>query len=571
MTGEGGMGSVWVATNTALDAPVAIKLIRREAQGVGAAERLLREARAAAQLRHPAIVRVFDFGETHRHDPYIVMELLDGESLRDLLSRTGRLLPEQALRMLLPIMEGLAIAHERGVVHRDLKPENVFLAQDDTGRMQPKLVDFGVAKVVHAPGSAALTGVGVIGTPEYMAPEQAMAIDVDHRADIWGICVLLHELMTDAYVFSGATAEATMRAVVDDEPRSLVEVAAVDPRLWDIISRGLRKKREERWASMRDLARAVATWLLEQGVDEDVCGASLRSGYCVDDPRWYRGRLASDPPKLGAAVVDGGGEPRLIGVEVPLTPQRTVKRASDAPTGVRRTPASALLLESEPEDSEAVIVPCSALSATQDRHAPREETRPALPKGAYKTGHDRDTRFAEFVSMCASRFRRVRAAAAVSMTTASRRAVDDARALREERRRRAVTRDRHDIERRHVRLALVLLTVPLLGMGLWPNDDHVSPSAAATARPAPDTVGPVPLSAMGQAASTAPDVLGRPSPPRGRADFGGWLEPLRLTAGATPSAPVDAAASAAPRPSATARPAVPKKRAKPAEEVDFGF
>src|SRR5277367_5045220 len=122
------------------------------------------------------------------------MELLDGESLADLLTRQGLLDPEHAVRILLPVVDALATAHERGIVHRDLKPENIFLARDDTGRIQPKLVDFGVAKLAHA-RQGTISGLGVLGTPEYMAPEQVRGLaDIDHRIDVWSLSVVLHEL-----------------------------------------------------------------------------------------------------------------------------------------------------------------------------------------------------------------------------------------------------------------------------------------------------------------------------------------------------------------------------------------
>ena len=311
LAGEGGMGAVWVATNIALDTPVAIKLIRGGASRAGAVERLLREARAAAKLRHPAIVRVFDFGLTDRGQPYIVMELLDGESLRDALAREGRMSAERSVQLMLPIAEALAAAHARGVIHRDLKPDNIFLAVDDAGKVQPKVVDFGVAKVVRQGGPAA-SGVSVVGTPEYMAPEQALGMDsVDERADVWAFCVVLYELMVDAYLFSGPSADATLDAVLYQPARSLVEVAGIDSTLWALIERGLRKQREERWSCMRELGHALALWLLDRGVAEDVFGSSIRATW-TDSARLevldlFTPRPTPARPARGAATPGAGG------------------------------------------------------------------------------------------------------------------------------------------------------------------------------------------------------------------------------------------------------------------------
>src|SRR5688572_19632520 len=169
LLGEGGMGSVWRARNTALDAPVAIKLIRADLNRDTLGVRLLQEARAAAKLGHPAIVRVFDVGQTERGDPFIVMELLEGHSFGSVLTQ-GRVPPIQAVQTLLPIADALARAHAKGIVHRDLKPDNVFLVTDDE-RVQPKLVDFGIVKVEQRDGGSHLTQVGtVLGSPEYMSP-----------------------------------------------------------------------------------------------------------------------------------------------------------------------------------------------------------------------------------------------------------------------------------------------------------------------------------------------------------------------------------------------------------------
>src|SRR4051794_20507908 len=138
LLGEGGMGAVWMARNIKLDVDVAIKLIRHELGTAEASRRLLQEARAAARIGHRSIVRVFDFGETELDDPFIVMEVLTGESLRELLERKGRLPAANAVRMILPIASALVEAHAQGIVHRDLKPEIVMLVPDKSGGAVPK-------------------------------------------------------------------------------------------------------------------------------------------------------------------------------------------------------------------------------------------------------------------------------------------------------------------------------------------------------------------------------------------------------------------------------------------------
>ena len=198
LLGEGGMGTVWRAFNLQLEAPVALKLIRGELDRVSLAQRLKQEARAAAKLGHPAIVRVFDVGDSELGDPYIVMELLKGQTLGHLLATEQRLSAVHGLQLLLPVADALVAAHAKGIVHRDLKPDNIFLAYEGE-QLQPKLLDFGIAKLEGEAGpNQQLTQAGVVlGSPEYMSPEQARGQDnVDHRTDIWSFCVVLYETLT---------------------------------------------------------------------------------------------------------------------------------------------------------------------------------------------------------------------------------------------------------------------------------------------------------------------------------------------------------------------------------------
>jgi serine/threonine-protein kinase len=283
--GFGGMGAVWRAHNEVLDVAVALKLIRSDARGSGSAERLLIEARAAAGLHHAAVVQVFDFGKTRYGDPFIVMDLLRGKSLRDLLDESGRMSPVEAVRHLLPILAGVGCAHARGIVHRDLKPENIFFARDDAGRVQPKVLDFGIAKL-EGTVSRLTTGGILLGSPEYMSPEQAMGEDdIDHRVDVWAAAVVLYEMIAGRTPWESSNCPALLRAIVDDPPKSLGGTNEVDARLWAILERGLAKNRDKRWATMRNFGRALAGWLASRGVPDDVTGASLKATWLAPDPR----------------------------------------------------------------------------------------------------------------------------------------------------------------------------------------------------------------------------------------------------------------------------------------------
>jgi serine/threonine protein kinase len=278
--GEGGMGSVWLAKNRTLDLDVALKLMRAELseEVEGVAERMLQEARAAASIGHPAIIQVFDFGFSEFGDPFIVMELLRGESLAEAIRRRGKLRPSRAVQTLLPIVDALSAAHERGIVHRDLKPENIFLSRPAGNRLQPKVLDFGIAKLEQR-GVERITRDGaVIGSPAYMAPEQLRGDPtVDARADIWSLSVVLYQMITGRRPFEGDSYHASMWNVIHAEPKPIAEHQLADEGLWRIISRGLSKDANARYQSMRALGRDLAEWLIARGVNEDICDASLRA------------------------------------------------------------------------------------------------------------------------------------------------------------------------------------------------------------------------------------------------------------------------------------------------------
>jgi eukaryotic-like serine/threonine-protein kinase len=292
--GEGGSGSVWRAFNLQLEAPVAIKLLRAELDEARWRERLRLEAGAAAKLVHPHIVRIFDVDESEEGEPFIVMELLDGESLRTVIDR-GALPAASSLQLLLPVAEALSLAHSRGVVHRDFRPDNVFLSHVGES-LEPKLLDFGIAKVAStaAASGPSSTSSGVLwGNPEYMSPEQVLGrSDVDHLSDVWSFCVVLYEAMSGQSPFEAESTQETLRSVVHDDPIPLELLSDVEPALAALIARGLAKNRAERPQSIFDLGQELARWLIEQGVLEDATGARL-------DYKWLgcsgRGSISTGP------------------------------------------------------------------------------------------------------------------------------------------------------------------------------------------------------------------------------------------------------------------------------------
>jgi serine/threonine protein kinase len=273
------MGVVWVAHSLVLGVDVALKLIHAKSAEPGVSTRMAREAHAAARLGHPALVRVFDFGWTGRGDPFLVMELVRGETLSAILDREERLAAIRAVQLLLPIADGLRLAHDKSIVHRDIKPDNIFLATDALGRAQPKLLDFGIAKIGATAHDGKLTGVGVVlGSPEYMSPEQAQGVeDIDERTDVWSFCVVLYEAVTGQVPFSKPNYNALMQSIINDQPVSMPELGGGDAALWAVVERGLAKSREDRFASMAELGEALALWLFGHGIKEDLSGNSIRA------------------------------------------------------------------------------------------------------------------------------------------------------------------------------------------------------------------------------------------------------------------------------------------------------
>jgi serine/threonine-protein kinase len=328
--GQGGMGVVWVAHSLVLGVDIALKLIRANPEDSGVASRMGREAHAAARIGHPALVRVFDFGWTTRGDPFLVMELVHGEALSTVLRRESRMGAVRAVQIVLPLADGVRCAHEKGIVHRDIKPENVFLATDTFGRLQPKLLDFGIAKVDVRSSSARITQLGaVLGSPEFMSPEQAKGQqDIDERTDIWSMCVMLYEMISGTMPFQNRNYNALMQAILNEDPVPTTELAAGDAGLWRVIERGLAKKRENRWSTMTELGEALALWLYEHGVKEDVSGNSIRALWLDAALSGVRVEVTTGAPPATEPPADRSEHPSPAGpLSVRQALSRRVRRA----------------------------------------------------------------------------------------------------------------------------------------------------------------------------------------------------------------------------------------------------
>jgi serine/threonine protein kinase len=262
--GAGGMGVVYHAEDTQLQRPVALKaLLPALAGSAEAKQRFLREARAAAAIKHDHIVTIYQVGED-RGAPYLAMEFLHGESLEDRLRRLGRPPLAEMLRIGREVAEGLAAAHERGLIHRDIKPGNLWLEDRSAGGTplatggRVKVLDFGLAR---ASGDATqLTQQGaILGTPAYMAPEQAAGAALDPRCDLFSLGCVLYRLTTGQLPFQGADIVSTLVAVATEQPRPPAELNPdLPPEVAALILKLLAKKPEERPASARAVVQALA-------------------------------------------------------------------------------------------------------------------------------------------------------------------------------------------------------------------------------------------------------------------------------------------------------------------------
>ncbi|HLT38179.1 MAG TPA: serine/threonine-protein kinase, partial [Enhygromyxa sp.] len=260
--GEGGMSTVWMAENVRVRKRVAIKLMHPEyARNPKTLVRFQNEATAAGRIGNPHICDILDFGESPL-GPYMVMEMLRGQSFAELLEDQGRIDPPLAVLIICEALKGLIAAHAAGIIHRDLKPENVFLHEPEPGRMLVKLMDFGISKFTEDAGGGRTAANVVMGTPEYMSPEQAAgAANVDARTDIWAMGVMLYRAISGTEPFHGKTMAALLLALSADQHAPLASfVPNLPPGLIEVVDRCLNKDPQYRFGSAAELYAALAPY-----------------------------------------------------------------------------------------------------------------------------------------------------------------------------------------------------------------------------------------------------------------------------------------------------------------------
>src|SRR5215472_16657896 len=291
LLGQGGMGAVYKARDTELDRLVALKLIRRElAKNPEILRRFKQELILARQVTHKNVIRIFDLGESSG-TKFITMDFVEGQDLRHLLYEQGKFPPEQAARTMLQICCALEAAHTEGVIHRDLKPHNIML--DKNGRVY--VMDFGIARSAYLPG---MTQTGaLIGTPEYMSPEQARGEKLTAQSDLFSLGVIFYELLTGQSPYPGDAPLATLWKRLQERPKPPMEVDPAIPKpLNDIVMRALEIEPGDRWASAREMAQQLEIWLGPSAGGSTIFLPAARTSYWA----WASAALAV---LLVAAVV----------------------------------------------------------------------------------------------------------------------------------------------------------------------------------------------------------------------------------------------------------------------------
>ncbi|MDT5156038.1 MAG: eukaryotic-like serine/threonine-protein kinase [Acidobacteriota bacterium] len=415
--GEGGMGTVYRATHLLIERPVAVKVLNsRLVTDDAAKERFRREARAAGRLQHTNAVAVTDFGETRDGLVYLVMELLEGKSLREVLAREAPLDPARAVSLMLQISAAVEAAHEAGIIHRDLKPGNIFLVQRPDSPYIVKVLDFGIAKIATEGGEYSfadtLTGIGVmIGTPRYMSPEQCDGAQLTPASDVYSLGVILYEMLTGQTPFSGVSPLALALKHSSESPRPPRElVPAIPPTLEAVVLHALEKGAQERPADAGEFRRELFAVAERLGLEHSAgfsaptietlrdAGTETPSGRLVIDiERLRRSRAATQTGEAGVptsdpALRDTSGRPSVASALANESAAAADSGAGVSDAGVASGSVVAASDVNAPGDSSQAppvslsASPAAAAVSTPDEEAREQTTRVAASRGVGRLG-----------------------------------------------------------------------------------------------------------------------------------------------------------------------------------------
>jgi len=321
--GEGGMGAVYLGEHVKMGRKSAIKVMAQSmANDPEAIARFNREAANAARINHPNVCAIYDFGETPEGTIYLAMEFIEGQSLSDVLRREGALPPDRAARILRQTGDALQAAHDLGIVHRDLKPDNIMLAKSRDGGDVVKVVDFGIAKAMTGEEGQQVTKTGlVVGTPEYMSPEQLSGDVLDGRSDIYSLALVFYRMLTGTLPFQADSAQEMMIKRLTDKPLPLnqaVPEAGFPDRLQQVLDKALERMPADRYTSAVQFAgeaeqsvrgftgrtasaAEVATQLIDTGATQGIADAlpETRVSRKPEPPTPTTPAPVPSPPRLG--------------------------------------------------------------------------------------------------------------------------------------------------------------------------------------------------------------------------------------------------------------------------------
>ena len=361
--GEGGMGVVYEATDTLIGRQVAIKVLHeRHAARPEVAGRMMNEARLASSVHHDHVVDIFDVATTEAGRTFIVMELLDGETLASLIRREGGLSEARAIEIGLQVASALGAAHAKGIVHRDVKPENVFLSRRD-GKETVKVVDFGISKAMRVGdegGEPRLTQTGmVLGTPLYMSPEQARGEEqLDHRIDIYALGVILYECLTGEVPFRASNSLRVIAQVLSDEPtppRALRPELRISEAMERVTLRAMAKSPSGRYPTMDALGGDLRRVVAGKSVDAPAVGRAVpvapqRRNSGVTG--LIAGIALAGAAGIYVAVMRSPSSPPPSAPDAASRPPPAVRASSPAPSPAPPSPTVTLRFASTPPGAE---------------------------------------------------------------------------------------------------------------------------------------------------------------------------------------------------------------------------
>ena len=408
--GVGGMGVVYLGHHVTIDRPVALKILHAELEAKsGYADRFLQEARTASRIRHPNVVDITDFGTLEDGMPFFVMPYLSGVDLSALIGDGRSLSCTDARAIAVQILDALACAHDAGVIHRDMKPENCFCERDGSGEWRVTLLDFGIAKVVGDSGPCHPTGAGqVLGTPQYMSPEQAKARPLDLRSDLYSVGVMLFEMLTGQNLFEADGMHDLLDKQVNEPPRAPSEVlghGSIPPGVDQVVLRALEKDPAKRYSDARQFREAVERW-----TDHDVgAGHSTNRNHDQGPRRRYRALAVGGASILAVAAALAAwpsvnkGDPPVDGASAPASPggpgprlEPSVHAQAPDPGASARTDDPAL-----PDAAPPATMAATGVQPTPDPQAPEPEptSKPVGTRSKAKRPRAPDRRAKRDVSM----------------------------------------------------------------------------------------------------------------------------------------------------------------------------